>query len=497
MPNSGLSKPISSLPETDVPGTGAALDQESQSASSSGRILIIDDELVIRESLETLLSFEGFQVDLATQGREGLDLFQRNVYDLVLLDVALPEWDGIEVLSRLRAITRIPVIMISAYATVELAVRAMQAGATNFLQKPWNNEKLLADIRAAINTQRVEEENIHLKRALKQRFSFANIIGKSEAMLRVFDLIAQVAPSRSTVLLQGESGTGKELIAKAIHAHSHRADHAFVPVNSGSMPADLLESMLFGHLRGAFTGAIAPKKGLFEVADKGTIFLDEIGNMSLETQAKILRVLQDRRFMRLGGVDEIQVDARVIAATNVDLQRQVAEGKFREDLFYRLNVITIKLPPLRERREDIPLLVEHFLAHYSEENEMPLRRISPDALRYLLDYNWPGNVRELENAMERAVVLSSSPLIGPELLPEPVTGRRSAAASPLATNEQRSRSLFEIVDEFEKHIIIDMLEQTNGRQTEAAERFQIPLSTLNQKIKRHGIDVKKTRAQES
>lgn len=497
MPNSGMSKSISSLSAAEAPGAGAVLEQESPSAVRSGRILIIDDELVIRESLETLLGFEGFQIDLASHGREGLDLFQRNVYDLVLLDVAMPEWDGIEVLSRLRAITRVPVIMISAYATVELAVRAMQAGATNFLQKPWNNEKLLADIRAAINTQRVEEENIHLKRALKQRFSFANIIGKSEAMLRVFDMIAQVAPSRSTVLLQGESGTGKELIAKAIHAHSQRSDHAFVPVNSGSMPADLLESMLFGHLRGAFTGAIAPKKGLFEVADKGTIFLDEIGNMSLDTQAKILRVLQDRRFMRLGGVDEIQVDARVIAATNVDLQRLVAEGKFREDLFYRLNVITIKLPPLRERREDIPLLVEHFLAHYSEENQMPLRRISPDALRYLLDYNWPGNVRELENAMERAVVLSSSPQITPDLLPESVTGRRSAAPSTLAASDQRSRSLFEIVDEFERHIIIDMLEQTNGRQTDAAERFQIPLSTLNQKIKRHGIDVKKTRTQES
>ena len=490
----------SSKPYSPAPGAGVAdaLDHDAATPAAGGRILIIDDELVIRESLETLLTFEGFQVDLAANGREGLERFQRAVYDLVLLDVAMPEWDGIEVLQRLRALSGVPVLMISAYATVELAVRAMQTGATNFLQKPWNNEKLLADIRAAITTRRFEEENLQLKRALKQRFSFSNIIGKSDAMLRIFDMIAQVAPSRSTVLLQGESGTGKELIAKAIHAHSQRADHAFVPVNSGSMPADLLESMLFGHLRGAFTGAIAPKKGLFEVADKGTIFLDEIGNMSMETQAKILRVLQDRRFMRLGGVEELQVDARVIAATNVDLQRLVAEGRFREDLFYRLNVISIKLPPLRERREDIPLLIEHFLNEYSVENGVPLRRISPDALRYLLDYNWPGNVRELENAIERAVVLSSSTLIGPELLPEAISGRRSGMGLPsVLLNEHRSRSLFEIVDEFEKHIIIDMLEQTNGRQTEAAERFQIPLSTLNQKIKRHGIDVKKTRNSEA
>ncbi|MGN6592224.1 MAG: sigma 54-interacting transcriptional regulator, partial [Terriglobales bacterium] len=380
-----------------------------------------------------------------------------------------------------------PVIMISAYATVELAVQAMQAGAQTFLQKPWNNEKLLADVRAAIAAGRVSQENVQLKRALKQRYSFENIIGKSEAMLRVFDWVEQVAPSRSTVLLQGESGTGKELIAKAIHGHSPRADAPFVPVNSGSMATDLLESTLFGHVRGAFTGAIAPKKGLFEVADRGTIFLDEIGNMSLETQAKILRVLQDRRFMRLGSVDEVQVDVRIIAATNVNLLRQVAEGKFREDLFYRLNVLSLTLPPLRERREDIPLLVDHFLAKYSAENGLAARRLAPDALRCLLDYAWPGHVRELENVIERAVVLSTAPLIGPELLPEAVNGGMDRASPP---GERSPLSLFSLVDDFERRLILEMLEQTHGRQTEAAERFQIPVSTLNQKIKRHGIDVK-------
>ncbi len=465
--------------------------------SPARRILVIDDEGAIRDSLESLLQFEGFEVETATDGHGGLELFQRNVFDLVLLDVALPGMSGLDVLQHLHRLGATPVIMISAYGNVETAVAAMQHGARNFLQKPWNNEKLIADINAAIAAARVEEENVHLKRALRQRADFSNIIGKSEAMRRVFDWIGQVAPSRSTVLLQGESGTGKEMVALALHGHSPRVDRPFVPVNGGSMPAELLESTLFGHVRGAFTGAIAPKKGLFEVADGGTIFLDEIGNMSLETQAKILRVLQDRKFMRLGGVDEIQVDARVIAATNVDLHKLVAEGRFREDLFYRLNVITLTLPPLRERREDIPMLADFFLARYSEENQRPPARLTPDALRALVDYGWPGNVRELENVIERAVVLSTSPLIGPDLLPDGVVDRPAWAATPLPGFEaSASTSLFAMVDQYERRLILSMLEQTHGRQTEAADRFQIPLSTLNQKIKRHGIDVRKLRDQD-
>jgi DNA-binding NtrC family response regulator len=467
----------------------AATEPELSTTGIAGRILIVDDEAAIRESLETLFRLDAFEVATAADAEQGWQRFQNDIFDLVLLDVALPGGPaaGIGLLRRLRAVSSVPVIMISAYATVEMAVQAMQAGAQTFLQKPWNNEKLLADVRAAIAAARVTQENVQLKRALKQRYSFENIIGKSEAMLRVFDWVEQVAPSRSTVLLQGESGTGKELIAKAIHGHSSRADAPFVPVNSGSMATDLLESTLFGHVRGAFTGAIAPKKGLFEVADRGTIFLDEIGNMSLETQAKILRVLQDRRFMRLGSVDEVQVDVRIIAATNVDLMRQVTEGKFREDLFYRLNVLSLTLPPLKERRQDIPLLVDHFLQKYSTENGLAPRRIAPDALRCLLDYPWPGHVRELENVIERAVVLSTTPLIGPELLPDAVNGGMGA---PPPAGDRSPLSLFSLVDDFERRLITDMLEQTHGRQTEAAERFQIPVSTLNQKIKRHGIDVK-------
>jgi DNA-binding NtrC family response regulator len=307
-------------------------------------------------------------------------------------------------------------------------------------------------------------------------------------MLKIFDLVGQVAPSRSTVLLQGESGTGKELIAKALHLNSPRRDRPFVPVNTGSMPPDLLESTLFGHVKGAFTSAVASKKGLFEVADRGTLFLDEIGTMGLETQSKILRVLQDRKFMHLGGIHEIQVDVRIVAATNVDLRQMVREGKFREDLFYRLNVITIDLPPLRQRKEDIPLLVNFFLRKYSEENQRPLRLMTPEGLRPLMNYSWPGNVRELENVIERAVVLSSTTDIGPELLPDNIIGR--GGVIPLI--ETRSdASLFELVEECERQIIVDMLEKCGWNQTETAERFRIPLSTLNQKIKRLNIEIKK------
>ncbi|PYV82414.1 MAG: DNA-binding response regulator [Acidobacteria bacterium] len=456
---------------------------------AQGSVLIIDDEAEIRESLETLLEIEGYEVETAINGEDGLSRLGERPFDLVLLDLALPGRSGLDILPEIRAVDpQISVIMITAYGTVEDAVRAMQSGATNFLQKPWDNEKLLADVRAAVGRRRAEEENIQLKRALKRRYNFENIVGKSEPMLKIFDLVAQVAPSRSTVLLQGESGTGKELIAKALHLNSPRSDRPFVPVNTGSMPPDLLESTLFGHVKGAFTSAIASKKGLFEIAHRGTLFLDEIGTMGLETQSKILRVLQDRRFMHLGGVNEIQVDVRIIAATNVDLRQLVREGKFREDLFYRLNVITIDLPPLRQRKEDIPLLVDFFLRKYSEENQHPPHRMTPEALRPMLNYSWPGNVRELENVIERAVVLASSEEIRPDLLPDQIIGRGGAIPMIEARGDA---SLFDVMEECERQIILDMLEKCNWNQTETAERFHIPLSTLNQKIKRLSIEIKK------
>ena len=457
--------------------------------ASPGSVLIIDDEAAIRESLQTLLEFEGYSVDTANDGMEGLARIGERPFDLILLDFALPERNGIEILQEIRERdSELPVIMITAYGTVENAVNAMQAGATNFIQKPWDNEKLLADVRTAVGRRRAEEEVVQLKRALKLRYNFEHIIGKSEPMLRIFDLVAQVAPSRSTVLIQGESGTGKELIAKAIHMNSPRHNRAFVPVNTGSMPADLLESTLFGHVKGAFTSAVVSKKGLFEVADRGTLFLDEIGTMSMETQAKILRVLQDRKFMHLGGTNEIQVDVRIIAATNVDLRQQVKEGKFREDLFYRLNVIMIDLPPLRQRKNDIPLLVEYFIAKFVKENDRPPLRMTPEALRPLMDHEWQGNVRELENVIERAVVLSTGPNLTADLLPENVTGR----GSNFALLEHRpDASLFEIMEDCERRVITDMLEKCGWNQTDAAERFHVPLSTLNQKIKRLNIEIKK------
>jgi len=460
-----------------------------QVESASGSILIIDDEAAIRESLETLLAIEGYNVETARSAEEGLAMLAASPRDLVLLDFALPDRNGLEVLEEIRQRDAgLPVIMITAYGTVENAVKAVQAGATNFIQKPWDNEKLLADVRASISRLRMEEENRQLKRALKQRYSFEQIVGKSDPMLKVFDLVAQVAPSRSTVLIQGESGTGKELIAKAIHAHSPRKDGAFVPVNTGSMPTELLESTLFGHVKGAFTSAIASKKGLFEIAHKGTLFLDEIGTMGLDTQAKILRVLQDRRFMHLGGVQEVQVDVRIIAATNVDLKQLVKEGKFREDLYYRLNVISVVLPPLRSRMEDVPLLVNHFLGRFSEENGLPTRHFTAEAMRPLLNYSWPGNVRELENVIERAVVLSSATSVGVDLLPDSILGDSTV---PILSNDSPNASLFDIMEECERRVIVSMLEKCGWNQTEAAERFRIPLSTLNQKIKRLTIEVRK------
>lgn len=460
-----------------------------------GSLLVIDDEPGIRESLEALLTDEGYAVELAATGEAGLRLLDRKPVDLVLLDVMLPDRSGLDVLREIRASNpALAIVMITAYGSVENAVAAMRNGATNYVTKPWDNQRLLAEISMLVRQQRLTEENRSLRQTLKQRYSFSEIIGKSDAMQKVLDLVTQVAPTRATVLIQGESGTGKELIAKAIHASSLRADRLFVPVNTGSLPVDLLESTLFGHVRGAFTSAVATKKGLFELADQGTLFFDEIGTVGMETQTKLLRVLQEREFMALGSTETVKVDVRVLAATNVDLTRLVADGKFREDLYYRLNVISIHLPPLRDRKEDIPLLAAHFFEKYCKENGKPMRQFSTEALRVLLDYDWPGNVRELENCVERAVVLSTGEIVGPELLPESLirSGKRIWNLLP-ALNGHPQTSLFEIMEECERRIIAEMLDRTNGNQTDAAEKFQIPLSTLNQKIKRLNIEVRRKR----
>src|ERR1035437_3653894 len=334
-----------------------------------GNILVVVDEADIREGLQDLLTSEGYTVDLAQNGAEGIHKIETRGYDLVLLDLMMPDRSGMDVLQEVRTRDHeTPIFLITAYGSVEAAVKALKLGANDYFSKPWDNDKLVIEIDRMIAKRRLEFENTHLKRALKQRYSFPNIIGKSERMVRMLDLVAQVAPSRSTILISGETGTGKELVAKAIHANSPRADQMFVAVNSGSLPPDLLESTLFGHVRGAFTSAVQSKKGYFEVADGGTIFFDEIGTLGPETQIKLLRVIQEKEFTALGATDPQRVDVRILAATNADLAQLVKEGKFREDLYYRLNVINIALPPLRERKEDIPLLAGHFFTYYCREN---------------------------------------------------------------------------------------------------------------------------------
>src|ERR1700727_1811265 len=343
-----------------------------------GSILVIDDEVEIREGLEALLTSESFQVTLAETGEAGLKQLEDHPFDLMLLDVSLPDRNGLELLREIRRRDpQLAIILITAYGSIDMARAAFKGGAQDFITKPWSNDELVAQVSVAIEGRRLRDENVQLKRALKQRYNFPNIVGKSHKMQAVFDLVTQVAPSRSTVLISGESGTGKEVIAKAIHSASTRADKAFIPINTGSIPVDLLESQLFGHVKGAFTSAVASKKSLFAVADQGTIFFDEISTIGPETQAKLLRVIQEREFMRLGGTEQLKVDVRIVAASNVDLLTLVREGRFREDLYHRLNVIALRLPPLRERREDIPLLLDHFLRRFSEENQRPLRTFSP------------------------------------------------------------------------------------------------------------------------
>jgi DNA-binding NtrC family response regulator len=471
-----------------------------------GAILVVDDELEIREGLEALLASEGFHVTLAETAAAGLQRLEEQPYDLVLLDVSLPDHNGLDLLREIKQRdANLAIILITAFGSIDMARAAFKGGAQDYITKPWSNDELITQVSLAIEGRRLREENVQLKRALKQRYNFPNIIGKSEKMLTLFDLVTQIAPSRSTVLISGESGTGKELIAKAIHAASARADKAFIPVNTGSIPVDLLESQLFGHVKGAFTSAIASKKGLFEVADQGTIFFDEISTVSPETQAKLLRVIQEREFMRLGSTETIKVDVRILAASNEDLRKLVREGRFRDDLYHRLNVISLQLPPLRDRKEDIPLLVGRFIEQFCRENAKPLRAFTHGAMKLLMDYDWPGNVRELENVVERAVVLSNHESLDIDLLPENVRTReivkgvrlQLAEFLPPLPGEIGARgtapppSLFEILEEVERRIIMDMLERTNWNQTEAAERFQIPLSTLNQKIKRLGIETRR------
>jgi two-component system response regulator PilR (NtrC family) len=452
-------------------------------------ILVIDDEEVLQDVLTSLIQREGHTTHSARTGEEGLALLEREEVDLVVLDLMLPGMSGMQVLQRIRE--RDPdqvIVVITAYSSIEGAIDAMRQGAFHYIPKPFKNDEVLLTLRKGLEQRRLTTENRSLREQLQQRFGFDKIIGKSKPMQQVFDLIRLAAPSKSNILILGESGTGKELVAKAIHHHSRRAHGPFVTVNSGSMPSDLLESNLFGHVKGAFTGAVSSKKGLFEVAETGSVFFDEIGNIPLDTQAKLLRVIQEREFMRLGGVDTLKADVRVIAATNADLEAEVQAGGFREDLYYRLNVITIALPPLRKRTEDVPLLAHHFLSQYAEENDKPLKDIAPGAMGLLMDHPWPGNVRELENVIERAVVLSTGPVLDVELLPASVR-HPSTVAAPAASLPSNGMSLKDAVSEYERQLIVKALQMSGGVQKRAAEMLHVKPTTLHEMMKRLNISV--------
>ena len=450
-------------------------------------ILIVDDEEVLQDVLRALIEQEGHQALSCRTGSEALELLEREEVDLVLLDLMLPDMRGQEVLRRIRE--QDPdqvVVIITAYSSIEGAIEAMKDGAFHYLPKPFKNEEVRLTLRKGLERRDLTAENRRLKAELQQRYSFDRIIGKSKPIQEVFELIRLAAPSKSNMLILGESGTGKELVAKAIHNNSKRKDGPFITVNSGSMPPDLLESNLFGHVKGAFTGAVSSKKGLFEAADGGSIFFDEIGNIPIDTQAKLLRVIQEKEFMRLGGIETLKADVRIIAATNADLDQLVEKGNFREDLYYRLNVITISLPPLRKRSEDIPLIAQHFVSLYADENDKEVEGITPAAMELLLDYHWPGNVRELENVIERAVVLSTIDTLDVELLPATIR-QPSAYAMPPASLPSNGISFKEAVSSYERQLIIKALQATGGVQKRAAEILKVKPTTLHEMMKRLNV----------
>jgi two-component system response regulator PilR (NtrC family) len=456
---------------------------------SQGLIHVIDDEPIIRDVLSALLVSEGYEVELSASGEEALRKVDGRNFDLTLLDLLMPGLDGLSVLRELRRRQpRAVVIIITAFASVESAIEAMKIGAYDYVQKPFKHDDLLLTIGRALERVHLEEENVRLKDELRGKFRFSSIIGRSKVMESVFELIRAAAPTRSTILIQGESGTGKELVARAIHANSNRADFPFVIVNSGSLPADLLESHLFGHVKGAFTGAVSEKQGLFEAADTGTIFFDEISSISLETQAKLLRVMQDREFMRLGGTKTLRVDVRIIAATNTDLEELIDQRSFRKDLYYRLNVIKIELPPLRDRKDDIPLLVRHFVDRYARENGKDVEGISEDVLDLLEKHEWPGNVRELENLVERAVVFAREKIITRANLPDLFRTPSDRGPAVLLETAAGEFDLKEQTFAFQKRLIETSLKKAKGVQKTAAGLLGVKPTTLNEMIKRLGLD---------
>ncbi len=449
------------------------------------RILVIDDEQGMRDFLSIMLKKEGYEVVAAENGEHALKAIHTEIYDLVITDVKMPKVDGIEVLRTIKEVSpETVVIVITAFATTDTAVQAMKLGAYDYITKPFKVDEIKLIIQKALEKRHLRKENILLKREIASRAGFENFIGKSAAMQKVFTLIRQVADTKSTVLISGESGTGKELVARAVHYSSARKDKPFVTVNCGALPETLLESELFGYMKGSFTGATSNKQGLFEAANGGTIFLDEISATTLNLQIKLLRVIQERTFMRVGGTTDIKVDVRVIAASNKDLQTEVAKGTFREDLYYRLNVIPIHLPPLRERKEDIPVLVEHFLNKFTPTGKEP-KKITGDALKFFMNYRWPGNVRELENTIERLVILASGDTIRVDHVPDSLkTASPCPELIPMDIPDA-GLNMEELLENAERTLLQKALEKSGGVKTEAAKLLGLSFRSFRHRLQKY------------
>ncbi|MBM4293589.1 MAG: sigma-54-dependent Fis family transcriptional regulator [Deltaproteobacteria bacterium] len=456
--------------------------------SGSGSILVIDDDPALRQVLQEVLESAGFEVQTAADGESGLLLAKESSFDLVLTDLSLPGVGGMEILQFLvKHHPECPCIIITGFGTIKSSVDAMRSGAYDYLTKPVNPTELLVVVERALDHRRLKWENLQLKKQLQRRYGFANILGKSEAIQQVFEIIEKVADTDSTILIQGESGTGKELIARALHYNSSRREGPLIPVNCGAIPGELLESELFGHERGAFTHAVRTRIGRFELATGGTIFLDEIAEMSPNLQVKILRVLQDYSFERIGGVKTIRVNIRVIAATNKDLESLVHQGLFREDLYYRLNVIPIKVPPLRERESDIPLLARQFLKDFCARKKTPPKQLTAAALNCLSHYSWPGNVRELENLMERLAILIEGEVVDVAELPEKFHPRPLERLPEAMDFPERGLNLAAVVRDFEKNLILKALERSRGVKSQAAQLLHLNRTTLIEKMKNQKI----------
>ncbi|MDX1764424.1 MAG: sigma-54 dependent transcriptional regulator [bacterium] len=453
------------------------------------KILVIDDELPMREMLQRLLEDLGYRVQLAKNGHDGLAAFEAGRFHLVVTDFSMPGMDGLTLLREVKKREpHVPVVMVTAYATIDTAVEAIKAGAYDYITKPFDPDVIEITVKNALEHKQLVDENIQLKRRLSDVEKRSQIIGVSPRMKEVFHLIEKVAPTDATVLIQGESGTGKELVARQLKNMSRRAEKPFLSINCGALPENLLESELFGYEKGAFTGANVAKDGFFKVADQGTLFLDEIGEMASPLQVKLLRVLQDKEILTVGGRKAFPVDVRILSATNKNLKEEVEAGRFREDLFYRINVFTIHVPPLRERRDDIPLLLNHFVKRYNAEFGKAVQKIAPDLMTFFMDYRWPGNIRELENFVERAVLMSEGPKLELDALPLEL---REESGNGATSQEESFLPFKEAKESFERSYIERLLERFNGVVSQAAREAKIPRPNLYEKLKKYGITPKR------